>query len=103
MRKNLSAIISSAFLFAFLMTIAVAQEEEEHGPPTLAIGAAAPPFCLTGVDGQKHCLKDYSSAKALMIAFICNHCPTSQLYETRIRQIAEDYRERGVAVVAIEP
>ena len=38
-----------------------------------------------------------------MIAFICNHCPTSQLYETRIKQIAEDYKDRGAAVVGIEP
>ena len=38
-----------------------------------------------------------------MIAFICNHCPTAQLYETRIKQIAADYKDKGVAVVAIEP
>jgi thiol-disulfide isomerase/thioredoxin len=39
----------------------------------------------------------------LVIAFICNHCPTSQLYETRIKQIAEDYKDKSVTVVAIEP
>ncbi len=87
----------------FPVAITATQEEEGHGPPTLAIGSAAPDFCLKGVDGQRHCLKDYDSAKVLMIAFICNHCPTSQLYETRIKQIAEDYKDRGVAVVAIEP
>jgi thiol-disulfide isomerase/thioredoxin len=38
-----------------------------------------------------------------MIAFICNHCPTAQLYETRIKQIAADYKDKRVAVVAIEP
>jgi thiol-disulfide isomerase/thioredoxin len=70
---------------------------------TLAVGAAAPDFCLPGVDGQTHCLKEYAASKLLVIAFICNHCPTSQLYETRIKQIAEDYRDKGVAVVAIEP
>lgn len=86
-----------------LLTIAAGQDDEGHGPPPLAIGAAAPDFCLPGVDGQTHCLKDYAAAKVLMIAFICNHCPTSQLYETRIKQIADDYKDRGVAVVAIEP
>ena len=74
---------------------------DEH--PTLALGSAAPDFCLPGVDGQTHCLKEYAASKVLMIAFICNHCPTSQLYETRIKQIAEDYKDKGVAVVAIEP
>jgi thiol-disulfide isomerase/thioredoxin len=73
----------------------------EH--PTLAIGSPAPDFCLPGVDGQTHCLKEYAASKVLVIAFICNHCPTSQLYETRIKQIAEDYKGKGVAVVAIEP
>jgi thiol-disulfide isomerase/thioredoxin len=71
--------------------------------PTLAIGSAAPDFCLPGVDGQTHCLKEYAASKLLVIAFICNHCPTSQLYETRIKQIAEDYKDKGVVVVAIEP
>jgi thiol-disulfide isomerase/thioredoxin len=106
MRKPLLTRIYFGLLLVvipLIPTITAAQEEEEHGPPPLAIGTAAPDFCLKGVDGQKHCLKEYASAKVLMIAFICNHCPTSQLYETRIKQIAEDYKDRGVAVVAIEP
>jgi len=94
----------SVAVVTLLSTVsAPAQEEDEHGPPPLSIGSVAPDFCLKGIDGQTHCLKDYSGAKVLMIAFICNHCPTSQLYETRIRQIAADYQERGVDVVAIEP
>ena len=109
MRKKL------VFLFAVVIPLGVvagfiigslkvvAQEEEHHGPPPLAIGSPAPAFCLKGVDGQTHCLKDYAAARILVIAFICNHCPTSQLYETRIQQIARDYRDRGVALVAIEP
>jgi peroxiredoxin len=76
---------------------------DEGGPPTLAIGAAAPEFCLPGIDGQTHCMKDYAASKVLVIAFTCNHCPTAQLYESRIRQLAADYRDRGVALVAIEP
>ena len=85
------------------LSVSALSDDEGHGPPTLAIGSAAPDFCLPGIDGQTHCLKEYATAKLLMIAFICNHCPTSQLYETRIKQIAADYRDRGVAVVAIEP
>lgn len=86
-----------------LVAIPGSSDEPDHTHPTLAIGAAAPDFCLPGVDGQTHCLKDYAAAKVLLIAFICNHCPTSQLYETRIKQIAADYKDRDVAVVAIEP
>jgi thiol-disulfide isomerase/thioredoxin len=76
---------------------------DEPSPPTLAIATAAPNFCLTGTDDQTHCLKDYFASKVLVIAFICNHCPTSQLYESRIKQLAADYRDRGVTLVAIEP
>ena len=71
--------------------------------PTLPIGAQAPDFCLPGIDDKTHCLKEYDSSKVLAIVFTCNHCPTAQLYENRIKQLASDYRDRGVALVAIEP
>jgi thiol-disulfide isomerase/thioredoxin len=103
MKRKWFVFISFAVLLLLPATDTAAQDEEDHGPLTLAVGAAAPDFCLTGTDDQTHCLKDYASAKVLMIAFICNHCPTSQLYESRIKQIATDYKDRGVTVVAIEP
>jgi thiol-disulfide isomerase/thioredoxin len=76
---------------------------DEGGPPTLAVGSSAPDFCLSGIDHLNHCLKDYASSKILVLAFTCNHCPTAQLYESRIKQLADDYRDRGVTLVAIEP
>ncbi len=71
--------------------------------PTLAIGAAAPDFHLPGIDGRTHSLADYNSAKLLVIVFTCDHCPTAQLYEGRIKQLAGDYQDKGVALVAIQP
>ena len=93
----------SALLCLFLTILSAPAIADDSQHPTLAIGSPAPDFCLPGVDGETHCLKNYAASKVLVIAFICNHCPTSQLYETRIKQIAEDYKEKGVAVVAIEP
>src|SRR4029077_8577244 len=90
-------------LALFLLILIVPAFCDEGGPPTLAVGAAAPDFCLPGIDGQSHCLKDYAASKILVLAFTCNHCPTAQLYEGRIKQLAEDYRDRGVTLVAIEP
>jgi len=75
---------------------------QDH-PPTLAIGSTAPDFDLPGVDGANHRLGDYASAKVLVIVFTCNHCPTAQMYESRIKALAADYAGRGVALVAIEP
>ena len=37
------------------------------------------------------------------MVFTCNHCPIAQMYERRIGQLAADYNDRGVAVVAIQP
>ncbi len=77
--------------------------QEEQTVPALAIGAPAPDFCLQGIDDKTHCLKDYASSKVLVVIFTCNHCPTAQLYETRIKQLVSDYQDRGVAFVAIDP
>ena len=70
---------------------------------TLPIGAAAPDFQLPGVDGKTYSLKDFADAKVLVVIFTCNHCPTAQAYEGRIARLHADYRDKGVAVVAISP
>jgi len=98
--------IRALAVFGLLLLLApspFATAEESKPHPTLAIGSLAPDFCLPGVDDKTHCLKDYGGSKVLVIAFICNHCPTSQLYETRIKQLVDDYQDKGVTLVAIEP
>jgi thiol-disulfide isomerase/thioredoxin len=72
-------------------------------PKTLEIGATAPDFNLPGVDGRQYKLADFDKANVLVIVFTCNHCPTAQAYEERIRKLAADYRDKGVALVAISP
>ncbi len=74
---------------------------ENH--PTLSIGSHAPPFHLPGVDGKFHDLADYAASQVLVVVFTCNHCPIAQMYETRIKRLAADFRGKGVAVVAIQP
>ncbi|HYL74152.1 MAG TPA: redoxin family protein [Bryobacteraceae bacterium] len=71
--------------------------------PTLAIGSAAPDFALPGIDGKIHKLADYDASRILAVIFSCNHCPTAQLYETRIKKLVDDYQNKDVAFVAIEP
>jgi len=92
--------ILAFLLLAFAPVRLFAASDE---PPVLPIGSPAPDFCLPGIDGKTHCLKDYASAKLLVVIFTCNHCPTAQLYETRIKRLVSDYEHRGVAFVAIEP
>jgi peroxiredoxin len=71
--------------------------------PILPLGSSAPDFSLPGVDGKIHRLADYGTSPILVIVFTCNHCPIAQMYEQRIQQLEADYRDRGVAVVAIQP
>lgn len=88
-------------LAAFFLLLGMAFADSPH--PTLAIGSPAPDFSLPGIDGKIHKLSDYAKAKILVIVFTCDHCPTAQLYEPRIKKIAADYSNRGVTLVAIQP
>jgi peroxiredoxin len=73
----------------------------EH--PVMPIGTRAPDFNLPGIDGKNHTLSEYANAKILAIVFESNHCPVSQLYEGRIKQLYQDYKDKGMALVAINP
>ena len=70
---------------------------------TLDIGDPAPPFELPGVDGRDYRLQDFADADILAVVFTCNHCPTARAYEDRIKGLVEDYKDKGVAFVAISP
>jgi peroxiredoxin len=87
-------------IFLFLLTQTVWALEN---PETLAIGSPAPDFSLPATDGKTYSLKDFASSKILLIVFTCDHCPTAQAYESRIKQLVTDYKSKGVAVVAISP
>src|ERR1700678_34597 len=78
-----------------------AMAAENH--PILPIGSPAPDFALPGTDGQIHKLSDYASSPILIVAFTCNHCPIAQMYEQRIEKLAADYKDRGGALIAIQP
>jgi thiol-disulfide isomerase/thioredoxin len=71
--------------------------------PILAIGSTAPDFALPGIDDKIHKLSEYKDSPVLAVMFICNHCPTSQLYEGRMKKLVDDYQGKGVAFVAIQP
>jgi peroxiredoxin len=93
----------SALLSITLLSAAFAFAADDNAHPTLASGSPAPDFSLPGIDGKTHTLADYASSKILAIVFTCNHCPTAQLYETRLKKLVSDYAGKSVAFVAIEP
>ncbi|GAA0526292.1 redoxin family protein [Chitinophaga japonensis] len=89
-------------LLALLYTLSLPAQDHPE-PVTLSIGAAAPAFLLKGTDGKTYTLNSFADAKVLAVIFSCNHCPTAQAYEERIKQLAKDYAAKQVAVVVISP
>lgn len=67
----------------------------------ISMGTQAPDFRLSSVDGKTYSLPDFKDAKALVILFICNHCPYVKAIEERILQLARDYEKKGVQLVGI--
>jgi len=99
---NLIIAIAGGLFLATLAT-AASQASKTQEIRTLEIGAQAPGFALPGVDGKVHRLADYDKAKVLVVVFTTNHCPTAQAYEERLKKLAADYKDKGVALVAISP
>lgn len=70
-------------------------------PKVLPIGSDLPSFSLPGIDGRTHSEKEYAGATLLCLVFTCNHCPDAVASAARIEKIHKDYKEKGVALVAV--
>lgn len=67
----------------------------------LPLGAQAPDFTLPATDGGLVSLRDFADARLLCVLFICNHCPYVIHIAPALAQLAQTYRQRGVAFAAI--
>ena len=67
----------------------------------LALGTPAPDFDLPDYDGRRHPLAEFSAAPALLVVFICNHCPFVRHLRREFAALAREFQPRGLAVVAI--
>ncbi len=67
----------------------------------LALGTKAPEFRLPDTDGRVVSLADFAGAKALVVMFICNHCPFVKHVQKELARLARDYQQQGAALVAI--
>lgn len=71
-------------------------------PSTMVnLGTKAPDFSLPGIDGKTVSLADFSKAPALLVIFMCNHCPYVKHVAEGLATLAKEYQARGVAVVGI--
>jgi peroxiredoxin len=99
---GLAFVLALGSVAAFAADVPAKDSPSTSENRALAVGDAAPEWKdLEGVDDEKHSLGDIKDAKAIVVVFTCNHCPVAQAYEDRIIQLAADYKDKGVEVVAI--
>lgn len=67
----------------------------------LTLGIEAPDFSLPAPDGKTYSLSDFAGSEALVIIFMCNHCPYVKHVAPVLATLAREYQQRGVAVVGI--
>lgn len=67
----------------------------------LPLGTNAPRFNLPDPSGKRTSLADYKDAPALLVAFICNHCPFVKHIRKEFASFAKEYQAKGVGIVAI--
>jgi len=67
----------------------------------LKAGDLAPDFTLPGADGKNHSLSNFRNTKAVLIIFMCNHCPYVKEKLEEINRIAKDFKDRGLVVIGI--
>lgn len=67
----------------------------------LPLGTPAPDFSLPDYTGKRLSLSDFKDAPALLVMFICNHCPYVQHVRPTIAKLTAEYKKSGLASVAI--
>ncbi len=65
------------------------------------LGTAAPDFALPDTQGRTVRLSDFRESRALLVAFLCNHCPFVKHVAPTFAALAREYQKKGVAIVAI--
>jgi peroxiredoxin len=67
----------------------------------LPLGTEAPAFSLPNLDGKIVSLDDFTSAKAYLVMFICNHCPFVVHVREELAKLGSEYIQKGAAIVAV--
>jgi len=67
------------------------------------IGQTVQDFALQDYRGQTHSLSDFDDYELVVVAFLGTECPLAKLYGPRLQELADEYAQRGVAFIAIDP
>lgn len=69
--------------------------------PELDLNFSCPPFELPGVDGKTYTRGNFEGSEALLVMFICNHCPYVKAIEDRLISLGKFMSEQNLQMVAI--
>lgn len=67
----------------------------------LPLGSQAPSFSLPNVDGRQVSIDDFRGKSALLVVFMCNHCPFVIHVREELTRFAKEYQAKGLAIVGI--
>ncbi|MFV1996632.1 MAG: thioredoxin family protein [Acidiferrobacterales bacterium] len=67
----------------------------------LELGTNAADFCLPDTKGKEVCLGGFRESSALLVVFICNHCPYVIHIANALSKFANEYQSKGLGIVAI--
>jgi peroxiredoxin len=94
-----SIVLAALFVITAAVIAGSGRSNEVPAPP--AIGATVDEFNLPDVNGQEHTLKSLKGKNGTVLIFIAVQCPVSNAYNDRMEKLAEDYKDKGIAVIGI--
>ena len=100
MKKRMVSIVLGA-LFVITAAVIAGSGRSNEVPAPPAIGATVDEFTLPDVNGQEHTLKSLKGKNGTVLIFIAVQCPVSNAYNSRMEKLAEDYKDKGIAVIGI--
>jgi peroxiredoxin len=101
MKKRTVSIVLAALFVITAAVIAGSGRSTSEVPAPPAIGATIDEFSLPDVNGQEHTLKSLKGKNGTVLIFIAVQCPVSNAYNERMEKLAQDYKDKGIAVIGI--
>jgi peroxiredoxin len=99
-KRTLSIMLAGLFIMTAAV-IAGSGRSTNEVPAPPAIGATVDEFSLPDVNGQEHTLKSLKGKNGTVLIFIAVQCPVSNAYNDRMEKLAQDYKDKGIAVIGI--
>jgi len=98
-KRTVSIVLAALFVMTAAVIAGSGRSNEVPAPP--AIGATVDEFTLPDVNGHEHTLKSLKGKNGTVLIFIAVQCPVSNAYNDRMEKLADDYRDKGIAVIGI--